>query len=76
MENKKIILNFSPSGVIPSKAMTPHVPVTPEEIIELYRKLSAAFENTISKLFYACQPADEPSVNLSNGHRALIWKMH
>lgn len=34
MENKKFILNFSPTGMIPTKAMTPHVPVTPEEIIE------------------------------------------
>jgi len=34
MENNKFILNFSPTGMIPTKAMTPHVPVTPEEIIE------------------------------------------
>lgn len=34
MENKKFILNFSPTGMIPTKAMTPHVPVTPAEIIE------------------------------------------
>jgi 3-keto-5-aminohexanoate cleavage enzyme len=31
---KKFILNFAPTGMIPTKAMTPHVPVRPEEIIE------------------------------------------
>jgi uncharacterized protein (DUF849 family) len=31
MENKKFILNFSPTGMIPTKAMTPHVPVTPKK---------------------------------------------
>ena len=32
--NKKFILNFTPTGLIPTKEMTPHVPVKPEEIIE------------------------------------------
>ena len=31
--NKKFILNFTPTGMIPTKEMTPHVPVKPEEII-------------------------------------------
>lgn len=30
----KFILNFTPTGMIPTKAMTPHVPVKPDEIIE------------------------------------------
>ena len=30
---KKLIINFTPSGMIPTKQMTPHVPVSPEEII-------------------------------------------
>ncbi len=29
---KKLIINLAPTGMIPTKAMTPHVPVTPEEI--------------------------------------------
>jgi len=33
MNSRKFILNFSPTGMIPTKAMTPHVPVTPEEIV-------------------------------------------
>lgn len=31
---KKLILNFTPTGMIPTKAMNPHTPVTPEEIAD------------------------------------------
>jgi uncharacterized protein (DUF849 family) len=31
---KKYILNFTPTGMIPTKAMTPMVPVLPQEIVE------------------------------------------
>lgn len=30
----KIIVNFCPTGMVPTKALTPHVPISPEEIIE------------------------------------------
>jgi len=33
MKNK-IIVNFCPTGMMPTKASTPHVPISPEEIIE------------------------------------------
>ena len=33
MENK-FILNFTPTGIIPTKEMTPYVPVMPDEIVE------------------------------------------
>ena len=33
MKSRKFILNFSPTGMIPTKTMTPYVPVTPEEIV-------------------------------------------
>jgi 3-keto-5-aminohexanoate cleavage enzyme len=29
-----LIVNFTPTGMIPTKEMTPHVPITPDEIIE------------------------------------------
>ena len=29
-----VIVNLTPTGMIPTKEMTPHVPVTPEEIAE------------------------------------------
>ncbi len=34
MKSRKFILNFSPTGMIPTKTITPHVPVSPEEIVE------------------------------------------
>jgi len=34
MQENRFILNFTPTGMIPTKKMTPHVPVTPDEIIE------------------------------------------
>ena len=33
MPQNRFILNFTPTGMIPTKKMTPHVPVTPYEII-------------------------------------------
>lgn len=30
----ELIINFCPTGMIPTKAMTPHVPVTPGEVID------------------------------------------
>jgi uncharacterized protein (DUF849 family) len=32
--NEKFVLNFTPTGMIPTKEMTPHVPITPAEIIQ------------------------------------------
>jgi 3-keto-5-aminohexanoate cleavage enzyme len=31
--NSKFILNFTPTGMIPTKKMTPHVPIAPDEIV-------------------------------------------
>ena len=30
----ELIVNFCPTGMIPTKAMTPHVPLTPSEVID------------------------------------------
>jgi 3-keto-5-aminohexanoate cleavage enzyme len=32
MFNNRFILNFAPTGLIPTRQMTPHVPITPDEI--------------------------------------------
>ncbi len=32
--SRKFILNFTPTGMIPTKGMTPNVPITPDEIVE------------------------------------------
>jgi uncharacterized protein (DUF849 family) len=34
MKNHGVIINFTPTGMIPTKEMTPHVPVSPQEIIK------------------------------------------
>lgn len=34
MESKPLIINFTPTGMMPTKVMTPHVPVSPAEIID------------------------------------------
>ena len=45
MENNKFILNFTPTGMIPTKEMTPHVPVTPQEIIDQVLEAAALGAN-------------------------------
>ena len=34
MHKNKIVINFCPTGMIPTKKMTPHVPISPSDIIE------------------------------------------
>jgi 3-keto-5-aminohexanoate cleavage enzyme len=34
MLNSKYVLNFAPTGMIPTKEMCPHVPLTPQEIVK------------------------------------------
>jgi uncharacterized protein (DUF849 family) len=34
MESKKFIFNFTPTGMIPTPKMTPHIPITPDEIVK------------------------------------------
>ncbi len=34
MTTDKIIINFTPTGMIPTKKLTPFVPITPDEIIK------------------------------------------
>mgnify|MGYP001589963417 CR=1 FL=1 len=33
-----VIVNFTPTGMIPTKEMTPHLPITPQEIVEDVRR--------------------------------------
>ncbi|MBT3407428.1 3-keto-5-aminohexanoate cleavage protein [archaeon] len=44
---KKFILNFTPTGMIPTKKMTPHVPITPKEIIREILKCAKLGVNII-----------------------------
>lgn len=34
MSHPDLIINFAPTGMVPTKEMTPHVPVSPAEVIE------------------------------------------
>lgn len=45
--NKKFILNFTPTGMIPTKKMTPHVPEQPGEIVEQVLEVVALGVNMV-----------------------------
>jgi len=54
---EKLIIDFTPTGMIPSKSLTPHVPVTASEIIE---DIHLARELGITKVhLHARNPEDE-----------------
>jgi uncharacterized protein (DUF849 family) len=42
-----VIINFTPTGMLPTKQMTPHVPVTPQEIIKDVLECAALGANVI-----------------------------
>jgi 3-keto-5-aminohexanoate cleavage enzyme len=44
---KKFILNFAPTGLIPTKEMTPHVPLSPVEISENVLEAAALGANMV-----------------------------
>lgn len=56
MALNKVIINFCPTGMIPVKEMTPHVPVHPEEIIEQTHK---AYELGITIVHLHARDKDE-----------------
>lgn len=47
IKNNKLIVNFAPTGLIPTKEMTPHVPISISEIVE---DVHQAFEIGITML--------------------------
>ncbi len=63
---KKIIINFCPTGMVPTKAITPHVPVSPAEIIE---QTHEAFELGITIAHIHARNEDG-----SPTHRASVYK--
>ena len=44
---KKFILNFTPTGLIPTRKMTPHVPILPAEIVEQVNEVAAMGVNMV-----------------------------
>jgi 3-keto-5-aminohexanoate cleavage enzyme len=55
MMGKKYILNFTPTGMIPTKEMTPHVPVSPAEISA---EVTMASEMGVSMVHLHARDAD------------------
>ncbi|MHC4060334.1 MAG: beta-keto acid cleavage family enzyme [Planctomycetota bacterium] len=47
MESKKFILNFTPTGMIPTKDMSPKVPIAPAEIVEQVLEVSELGVNMV-----------------------------
>jgi 3-keto-5-aminohexanoate cleavage enzyme len=44
---RKVIINFTPTGLIPTRAMTHHVPILPEEIVEQVNELASLGVNMV-----------------------------
>ncbi|MCH7505582.1 3-keto-5-aminohexanoate cleavage protein [PVC group bacterium] len=59
MDNK-FILNFTPTGMIPTKEMTPHVPTQPDEVVSQVFEVAAVGVNMVH--LHARDPqSDEPT---------------
>lgn len=55
-----LIVNFTPTGMIPTKEMTPHVPITVEEIVEDVRR-AIDIGITMVHLHARCESAGKPT---------------
>ena len=66
---KKLIINFAPTGMIPIKEMTPHVPLSVSEIIE---EVHAAWEKGITMLHLH---ARDPITGESSQKKELYAKL-
>jgi uncharacterized protein (DUF849 family) len=44
---RRYLLNFTPTGMIPTRSMTPHVPILPEDIIREVREAAAMGVNMV-----------------------------
>ena len=63
--NKNFILNFTPTSMIPTREMTPHVPVTPEEIIQQILEVSNLGVNMVhlhARNLHNTKPAYEKEI--------------
>jgi len=52
---KGFVLNFTPTGMVPTRAMTPHVPITPAEIV---RDVLACAEQGVNMVHLHARDAD------------------
>ena len=64
-----LIINFTPTGMIPTKAMTPHVPVSAQEIVE---EVHEAYETGITLVhLHAREPDETPTYKMEAYGRIL-----
>lgn len=71
MKNRKFVLNFSPTGMIPTKTMTPHVPVSPEEIVVQVLEACSLGANMI--YLHARDPISGEPTYKKEVYAALSW---
>ncbi len=69
MASNKAIINFCPTGMVPVKEMTQHVPVHPEEIIE---QTHEAYELGITIVHLHARDKDETPTWKKNIYRTII----
>lgn len=69
MSLNKIIINFCPTGMVPVKEMTPHVPIYPNEIIE---QTHEAFELGITLVHLHARDEDERPTWKKNIYRNIF----
>lgn len=65
----KIIVNFCPTGMVPTKGTTPHVPISPEEIVE---QTHQAYELGITIAHLHAREEDGTPTYLSSIYRKIF----
>ncbi|HRZ99029.1 MAG TPA: 3-keto-5-aminohexanoate cleavage protein, partial [Paludibacter sp.] len=65
----KIIINFCPTGMLPTKAMTPYVPCSPSEIVE---QTHQAYESGITIVHLHARNVDETPAYQSNIYKEIF----
>ena len=67
---KKFILNFTPTGMIPTKKMTPHVPILIEEIVEQVLEVAKLGVNMVH--LHARDPVTEEPTYKKKFYKKMI----
>jgi len=66
---QKLIINFTPTGMIPTKEMTPHVPICPNEIIEQVHEVNELGITMVH--LHARTDKGQPSHNISTYQKIM-----
>ena len=64
-----VIVNFVPTGVVPRKTATPHVPVSPSEIVE---QVHEAYETGITLVHVHARNADGTPTHRGETYREIF----